>query len=145
LGHHHPVLPPVRPLPPWTKGPPGYHPQAPCSSACPPRRRVRPPGAGVCRRVMPAAIRCGSHGFSPAAPLSADLRWRSHRPSTHHPARHRPRCRVRWRQSRASLKAGGLALSAEVANLHVRRWLDEVANQAPPASCPRCGWPKNAR
>ena len=28
----------------------------------------------------------------------------------------------------ASLKAAGLALSAEVANLHVRRWLDEVAN-----------------
>jgi len=29
----------------------------------------------------------------------------------------------------ASLKAWGLALTAEVANLHVRRWLDEVANQ----------------
>ena len=29
----------------------------------------------------------------------------------------------------ASLKAAGLALTAEVANLHVRRWLDEVANQ----------------
>jgi len=28
----------------------------------------------------------------------------------------------------ASLKAAGLALTAEVANLHVRRWLDEVAN-----------------
>lgn len=28
----------------------------------------------------------------------------------------------------ASLKAAGLALSAEVANPHVRRWLDEVAN-----------------
>ena len=29
----------------------------------------------------------------------------------------------------ASLKAAGLALTAEIANLHVRRWLDEVANQ----------------
>jgi transposase len=29
----------------------------------------------------------------------------------------------------ASLKASGLALTAELANLHVRRWLDEVANQ----------------
>ncbi len=29
----------------------------------------------------------------------------------------------------ASLKAAGLALTAEVANRHVRRWLDEVANE----------------
>ncbi len=29
----------------------------------------------------------------------------------------------------ASLKASGLALTAEVANRHVRRWLDEVANE----------------
>lgn len=29
----------------------------------------------------------------------------------------------------ASLKAAGLALTVEVANVHVRRWLDEVANQ----------------
>jgi len=29
----------------------------------------------------------------------------------------------------ASLKAAGLALTAELANLHVRRWLDEVANE----------------
>lgn len=29
----------------------------------------------------------------------------------------------------AALKAAGLALTVEVANLHVRRWLDEVANQ----------------
>jgi transposase len=29
----------------------------------------------------------------------------------------------------ASLKAGGLALTAELANRHVRRWLDEVANE----------------
>lgn len=29
----------------------------------------------------------------------------------------------------ATMKAAGLALTAEVANLHVRRWLDEVANQ----------------
>jgi len=29
----------------------------------------------------------------------------------------------------ASLKASGLALSAELANRHVRRWLDEVANE----------------
>lgn len=29
----------------------------------------------------------------------------------------------------ASLKASGLTLSAELANLHVRRWLDEVANE----------------
>ncbi|GMU44954.1 MAG: hypothetical protein AMXMBFR25_29400 [Lysobacterales bacterium] len=29
----------------------------------------------------------------------------------------------------ASLKASGLALTAELANLHVRRWLDEVANE----------------
>jgi transposase len=28
----------------------------------------------------------------------------------------------------ATLKASGLTLTAEVANLHVRRWLDEVAN-----------------
>ena len=28
----------------------------------------------------------------------------------------------------ASLKAGGLKLTVEVANAHVRRWLDEVAN-----------------
>jgi hypothetical protein len=28
----------------------------------------------------------------------------------------------------ATLKADGLVLTAEVANLHVRRWLDEVAN-----------------
>jgi len=29
----------------------------------------------------------------------------------------------------ASLKASGLALTAQLANLHVRRWLDEVANE----------------
>ena len=29
----------------------------------------------------------------------------------------------------ASLKAAGLKLTAEIANVHVRRWLDEVANQ----------------
>jgi hypothetical protein len=29
----------------------------------------------------------------------------------------------------ASLKASGLELTAEVANAHVRRWLDEVANE----------------
>jgi hypothetical protein len=28
----------------------------------------------------------------------------------------------------ASLKAGGLKLTVEVANAHVRRWLDEIAN-----------------